>query len=65
MRAERGTGFLAKARHDVERAAGRPQSMAMRAKARAVSEASSAGFRTAALPMVRAAPTERPRICIG
>ncbi|MNT46058.1 hypothetical protein D3C72_1826790 [compost metagenome] len=45
--------------------AGRPQFSAMRAKARAVSEACSAGFSTAALPTASAATTDRPMICIG
>ena len=45
--------------------AGRPAPVAMRAKASAVRQASSAGFSTVALPMASAAPTLRPMICIG
>ena len=44
---------------------GSPASSARAAKASAVRQASSAGFSTAALPMARAAPTERPMICMG
>ena len=44
---------------------GSPARRAISAKASAVSEASSAGFSTQALPMASAAPTERPVICIG
>ena len=45
--------------------AGSPASSAMRAKASAVRQASSAGFSTQALPIASAAPTLRPMICIG
>ena len=45
--------------------AGRPAASAMRAKASAVRQASSAGLSTQALPMANAAPTLRPMICIG
>ncbi|MCY1309228.1 hypothetical protein D9M70_593020 [compost metagenome] len=45
--------------------AGRPSSCAIRANSRMVRQASSAGLTTAALPMARAAPRLRPRICIG
>ena len=45
--------------------AGRSASIAMWPKASAVRQASSAGLSTQALPMARAAPTERPMICIG
>ena len=45
--------------------AGSPASCAIAAKAKAVRQASSAGFKTQAFPMARAAPTDRPTICIG
>ena len=44
---------------------GKPASRARSASAREESEASSAGFSTAALPMASAPPTERPTICNG
>ena len=63
MGRKRGTCFGAKAGYDNKRAlGGRLTSSARCAKARAVRLASSAGFRTAALPMVNAAPTDRPMI---
>jgi len=42
-----------------------PAASAMRAKASAVRQASSAGFKTQALPIASAAPQLRPMICIG
>ena len=45
--------------------AGSPAACAMRAKASAVRQASSAGLSTQALPIASAAPTLRPMICIG
>ena len=44
---------------------GRPASIARLANAKAVKQASSAGFKTHVLPIARAAPTERPIICMG
>ena len=45
--------------------AGRPASVAIWLNAIAVRQASSAGFKTQALPIASAAPTDRPIICIG
>ena len=44
---------------------GNPASSARRASAKAVSDVSSAGFSTMALPIARAGATERPVICNG
>ena len=66
VRRQRRAGLLAQARHDVQRAGRQARlAAAMRAKASAVRQASSAGFSTQALPIASAAPTLRPMICIG
>lgn len=44
---------------------GRPASAASRATCSSDRQASSAGFTTQALPVASAAPTLRPKICIG
>ena len=66
MRGERCARLVAVAGDDVERArpAGRPRRELARRAARD-RQASSAGLTTQALPMASAAPTLRPKICIG
>ena len=64
-RGERRARLLAVAGDDVERAGRQAGLQRELADAQALSQASSPGLSTAALPMASAAPTLRPRICIG
>ena len=65
MARERRARLLAQARDDVERALRKADLERELGDAMSDSQASSAGLTTQALPQASAAPTERPKICIG
>ena len=65
MACERGAGFMAVAGDDVQRTGWQPGSTASSATRSNDRHASSAGLTTQALPAASAAPTLRPKICIG